>query len=527
MALRFGHKRWLNFISQRKYNMLKAGRKNNYENFLKKKEKFAKKVKRGKVFKDTDGDGLCDYEEKRIYGTDPNNPDTDGDGINDGAEIKRGRNPLGPGSFKDLFIPHVGNDYLPHALKPKRLLFHALSVVAMKAVVVVFILFYPLSAWLSPDLALAEVKKIIELTNALRLTISLPALVENRQLAQAAWQKVEDMVLNQYFAHVSPAGLGLRNWLSKSGYKYAVAGENLAVGFSEAEEVVAAWKNSPTHYDNLADKDFKEIGVAMADGQLDQVDTIFIAQYFAAPAFVAQPASQPAEKQPAAAAPSPEKPAAVSAPAPKTSVSGQKTNEPPAEAKPLALASPAVPPPAAPRKNEIIIDQASATLTIKGDQFDRAKAIQIQTALPADTVSAEVIIDNKKINLTKEPGQTDNWSGAAIISREEEKSIMKPLIPASLTVKNSTGKAVYGKLDWDEIKLIQSSLLEHYRLFKANPAAAMKPIMDLSASYFKIILAIAFIAALLNIFIEIRRQHPRIIFYSVAFLGLLSAMIIF
>ena len=43
--------------------------------------------------KDTDGDGLKDWEEV-LWGTDPNNPDTDGDGTPDGVEVKEGRNPL-------------------------------------------------------------------------------------------------------------------------------------------------------------------------------------------------------------------------------------------------------------------------------------------------------------------------------------------------------------------------------------------------------------------------------------------------
>ncbi len=39
---------------------------------------------------DTDKDGLSDLEEKAI-GTDPNNPDTDGDGVDDGTEYQEGK----------------------------------------------------------------------------------------------------------------------------------------------------------------------------------------------------------------------------------------------------------------------------------------------------------------------------------------------------------------------------------------------------------------------------------------------------
>ena len=46
---------------------------------------------------DTDGDGLTDYEEVRIYGTDPLNPDTDFDGLTDYEEIHvYGTDPLNP-----------------------------------------------------------------------------------------------------------------------------------------------------------------------------------------------------------------------------------------------------------------------------------------------------------------------------------------------------------------------------------------------------------------------------------------------
>jgi hypothetical protein len=49
---------------------------------------------------DSDGDGLTDIEELKIYGTDPQKADTDGDGFLDGDEVKNGYNPLGEGKLK-------------------------------------------------------------------------------------------------------------------------------------------------------------------------------------------------------------------------------------------------------------------------------------------------------------------------------------------------------------------------------------------------------------------------------------------
>ena len=48
---------------------------------------------------DTDGDGLTDYDEINIYGTNPNKPDTDDDGLGDGQEVFGGSSaPLDPNS---------------------------------------------------------------------------------------------------------------------------------------------------------------------------------------------------------------------------------------------------------------------------------------------------------------------------------------------------------------------------------------------------------------------------------------------
>ena len=62
--------------------------------------------KDGPATKDTDGDGLYDWEEN-LWGTEVNNPDTDGDGTSDGEEVAQNRNPLIAGP-NDLLYDNSG-----------------------------------------------------------------------------------------------------------------------------------------------------------------------------------------------------------------------------------------------------------------------------------------------------------------------------------------------------------------------------------------------------------------------------------
>ena len=55
--------------------------------------------------RDPDGDGLTNYEEFLVYGTDPNDADSDRDGFSDGLEVSKGSDPADPGSIPATEAP--------------------------------------------------------------------------------------------------------------------------------------------------------------------------------------------------------------------------------------------------------------------------------------------------------------------------------------------------------------------------------------------------------------------------------------
>lgn len=135
--------------------------------------------------------------------------------------------------------------------------------------------------------------KIIAETNLQRQENGLPALKENAKLDAAASAKANDMFKNQYFEHVSPAGIDPGTLVQNYGYDYIVAGENLILGnFSSEKQVVADWMASPGHRANILNNRFAEIGVAIIKGIYKGNSVWISVQEFALPLSVC---SQPDE----------------------------------------------------------------------------------------------------------------------------------------------------------------------------------------------------------------------------------------
>ena len=176
-----------------------------------------------------------------------------------------------------LFIPRLSNNHRSKIL----------HLDAMFAYVLIFALFNfglrTLRTSMPDILGYAtdiHVEQLLSDTNAKRQATGLAPLSLNPQLSQAAALKAQDMFAKGYWAHNSPTGATPWDFVTGAGYRYVVAGENLAKNFSTSQAVVDAWMASPTHRENIVKPSYKEIGFAVVNGELNGEETTLVVQFF-------------------------------------------------------------------------------------------------------------------------------------------------------------------------------------------------------------------------------------------------------
>ncbi len=114
------------------------------------------------------------------------------------------------------------------------------------------------------------------LVNSDRSAYSLAPLALDSALCRIARLKSEDMRDNHYFAHTSPTYGDVRSMLTKMGYSYAAAGENIA-HHATIEKAQAALISSPGHRRNILSTGFTKFGIGVA---LDANGYVYLTQIF-------------------------------------------------------------------------------------------------------------------------------------------------------------------------------------------------------------------------------------------------------
>ncbi len=128
-------------------------------------------------------------------------------------------------------------------------------------------------------------QNILETSNSARQQSSLGELQSNTSLTSAAQAKAKDMVRRGYWSHTTPEGSDPWEFITNAGYSYSTAGENLAYGFTNSENIVNAWLSSPSHRDNVLSSEYTEVGIgtATASNFQDEGPAIVVVAMYATP----------------------------------------------------------------------------------------------------------------------------------------------------------------------------------------------------------------------------------------------------
>lgn len=177
----------------------------------------------------------------------------------------------------DLFVPHLHNNFR------SRLLHHQSLIISIIFILGASFLLSGLRSSMPQVLGIAtdiNPTRLLIYTNEKRQQVGVGPLSLNEKLSLAAEKKANNMFSENYWAHNSPSGKNPWVFIKDSGYTYTYAGENLAKGFTEAEDVIKAWMESPTHRENMLSKNYYDVGFAVVEGKLRGEETVLIVEMF-------------------------------------------------------------------------------------------------------------------------------------------------------------------------------------------------------------------------------------------------------
>ena len=102
--------------------------------------------------------------------------------------------------------------------------------------------------------------EVLRLTNLQRAKVGCGPLHADSRLAAAAQEHSTDMATRQYFSHTTPEGKTPWDRARAAGYD-SPSGENIAMGYRTAADVMAAWMQSDGHRQNILNCASHALGV--------------------------------------------------------------------------------------------------------------------------------------------------------------------------------------------------------------------------------------------------------------------------
>ncbi|MDO8463425.1 MAG: CAP domain-containing protein [bacterium] len=362
----------------------------------------------------------------------------------------------------DTFIPHAGNDYHPHWCRQRRMRRYTAAFVVMKLVVVTAILATPASLFMSEQSLVALEDALINHTNAQRVSHGQLALYPDIQLERSAVARAIDLGTSGYFSHVGPNGQEFEDFLQRSGYHYAAAGENLAMGFTDAEAIVEAWMASPSHRANILAADYADIGIGATRGTFGGQPVVYIAQHVGSRATDVQAAA-----------------------------------------------------------SVRFVEQDRSSVDWSATDGGTAISIVVESALDVETLTAQVY--SATIPLTKRGSTT--FVGSAVLPQEPDALFTVQLLP-TVTARVAGGFEYTETVDWKRVYVPRMSLRERFTQRKVALLESAPSFFLIARTLFGAALTVSVCLLIVGMVTETRKRHPKMLGRMATFAFVLALLFI-
>jgi uncharacterized protein YkwD len=372
--------------------------------------------------------------------------------------------------FRLWFVPYKGNDYHPHILHTHRAIYFSSFFVGLKVLLFIIAIAIPAEVYLAPDILAKEEDAIISMTNEVRRREGLPVLLENDLLKRSTTMKTVDMASREYFAHENPDGRRLPDLLEDVGYSYTMAGENLAMGVATASDILQSWTKSPKHYANIVESNFTEQGVHIVSGMSSGWPVVYVAHHFG-------------------------KPGSGSGGIVKSVKKGTE------EAKSISLVS-----------DKSFLDWG---------RMNNGTVIAAGVTVTGDVSSGRIVAGGQIIPLVK--SGDNSWTGSIYIDEKPEQ-FFRPMIPARIEMRDEVGIVHSETLDWRTAFVPDGSAVGTYQL--AQSMGPLEGVFTVSKYFYGLFVLFFSFALLINIFVEVKRQHFHIIGQTLSVIVLLVSLLI-
>jgi uncharacterized protein YkwD len=120
-----------------------------------------------------------------------------------------------------------------------------------------------LAVAVASPVAAGPAESVLSAVNAARAKAGCGPLRLDGKLIAAAKGHARAMAEQNFFGHAGKDGTRLTSRISRQGYSFRTAAENIAAGQKSASQVVSSWLKSAGHRRNILDCGMTETGIAV------------------------------------------------------------------------------------------------------------------------------------------------------------------------------------------------------------------------------------------------------------------------